>query len=366
MDETGKNIFPGGASCGIGSLPFTDTPRALSLVRRYLPEIPHWPQLPRRTHEEGFVYQFLNPLVEMGLITISGEKTYFDTSSEKWPGRMTEFYESYLLAEDGDLKALDKFAFSPRAAAGFFAFLDDIDKNRTGSEIYLKGQLAGPLTIGLQLKDDKGRYIYYDKQLRDILIKTLTMHGKWQARELGKLGLPVVIFVDEPGIRAYGQFSYITISREMILEDMRTLLRGLHDSSALTGVHSCDAIDWTILFEMPELDIVSFDAYGYFNSLLPYMNSLKKFLEGGGILAWGIVPTSEKVMDETRESLLKKLFNQWDELSGRGISKDLVLAQSLVTPSCGAGLLKYDEAERIYMLTAEVSGMLRKPLSPAE
>lgn len=71
-------------------------------------------------------------------------------------------------------------------------------------------------------------------------------------------------------------------------------------------------------------------------------------------------------MDETRESLLEKLFNQWDELSKRGIDRDLVIEQSLVTPSCGAGLLKYEEAERIYMLTAEVSGMLRRLLSLKE
>ncbi|HZK18127.1 MAG TPA: hypothetical protein VFD15_02315, partial [Clostridia bacterium] len=107
MERADRDIFPGGASCGIGSLPFTDTPQALSLVRNYLTEIPHWPQLPQRTHEEGFVYQFLYPLVEMGLITISGEKTYFDTSCREWPGRMTEFYETYLRAENGDPKALD-------------------------------------------------------------------------------------------------------------------------------------------------------------------------------------------------------------------------------------------------------------------
>jgi hypothetical protein len=32
----------------------------------------------------------------------------------------------------------------------------------------------------------------------------------------------------------------------------------------------------------------------------------------------------------------------------------------MITPACGTGLLTADQAERIYRLTAEVSGLVRK------
>ena len=59
---------PGGLATGIGSLPFLEPGEALELIWQYLPDIPHWPQLPQRGSSEGFVNQFLNPLVEAGLL----------------------------------------------------------------------------------------------------------------------------------------------------------------------------------------------------------------------------------------------------------------------------------------------------------
>ncbi|BBO91851.1 hypothetical protein [Desulfosarcina ovata] len=57
---------PQAAATGIGSLPFTDTQTALSLIAEHLPEIPHWPQLPQRGRCEHFIHQFLQPMVACG------------------------------------------------------------------------------------------------------------------------------------------------------------------------------------------------------------------------------------------------------------------------------------------------------------
>lgn len=352
---------PGGLAAGIGSLPFLEADRALSLVSEYLPEMPHWPQLPKRGSQEGFIYQFLNPLVETGLVSVEGDRTYFDTTRDDWPACLTRFYSLYLEAAEGSQDALKQFAFPYESATGFFAFMEKMSGSLLSSTArYVKGQLAGPLTIGLQVKDHQGKYIYYDEQLRDVLVKTLAMHARWQAVTLGKLGLPVIIFIDEPGIRVLGQFSYITVTEEMVKEDMKAIFDAIHAGGAIAGVHSCDAIDWSVLFDTPEVDIVSFDAYGYFKSLFPYIRELKRFMDRGGVLAWGIVPTFDAVFKEDKESLLKKIDAQWGELQGRGIDLDMLSRQALITPSCGAGLLSEEAAERIYRLTAEVSGALRE------
>ena len=47
-----------GLSTGVGSLPFKDPGQALELISRSVPEIPFWPQLPKRDKREGMVAQY--------------------------------------------------------------------------------------------------------------------------------------------------------------------------------------------------------------------------------------------------------------------------------------------------------------------
>lgn len=348
---------PGGMATGIGSMPFVEPEEALSLVFKNLPLAPHWPQLPRRGEAEGFVYQFLNPLVEMGLLVKEGDKIYFNTQDDSWPGRMTEFYSSYLAAEEGDADALERFAVPYDSAVGFYAFIDELREKGAGRAQYLKGHEAGPLTVGFQLKDAQGRLAYYEDQLRDILVKTLAMHARWQTKTLGQFGLPVIFFVDEPGISVYGKSTHITVTREMILEDLNAIAGAVHAARGIPGVHSCDAIDWSLLFES-EMEIVNLDVYNYGNSLIPTAKELKQYLERGGVMAWGMAPTTEKSFAETAETLLARLDELWRELEKRGIKRSVLKQQSLITPACGTGLLEPELAEQIYRLTREISEKL--------
>lgn len=348
-------FLPCGLATGIGSMPFKETEPALKLIRENLPTIPHWPQLPQRGGDEGFVYQFLDPLVKIGILEKKGDQVFFAIENTAWPERLTEFYSIYLAAEEGDAEALKMFAFPPATASGFYAFMDEICLKGVDSARYLKGHLTGPLTVGIQLKDEQGRLAYHEEQLRDILVKTLAMHARWQAAELSKLGLLAIIFVDEPGIRVYGTSSYITVTREMVINDMNAIFDGIHTGGGLAGVHSCDAIDWSVLFES-DLEIVNLDAYQYGESLIPYAKEMKKYLERGGLMAWGIVPTlNDMAYEEDADSLLAKLEKIWSELIQRGMDRKMLLQQSLITPACGTGLLEPELAKLIYRLTGEVS-----------
>lgn len=349
---------PKGMATGIGSMPYTDPADALPLIKKTLPAIPHWPQLPLRGRQEHFVNQFLKPLVKTGLLNDDGEKIYFDTTKPDWADNMTEFYSMYLACEEGDRSALNEFAFPRDSAAGFYAFLDEMEKG-TGDAAILKGHVVGPLTVAFQVKDERGRFAYYNDQLRDLIVKTIAMHAAWQAGELGRFGLPVLIFVDEPAVSVYGQSSYITVTREMIKEDLGAVFEAVHRMGGLAGVHSCDAVDWSILFES-DLEVVNFDAYNYFSSIIPFTSSLKDFFDRGGSLAWGLVPTlNDRALEEDEDSLLRILEGEWSELIGRGIARDTLFRRCLITPACGTGLLDRALAERIYRLTALVSEKLR-------
>ena len=350
---------PGGLATGVGSLPYLEPKQALALIFEYLPDIPHWPQLPRRGVREGFVFQFLNPLLHNGLIVLDGGRAFFADDHPEWASRLTGFYDTYLAAESGDADALEAFAFPPEAAAGFYAFLDYVRRRGTGSARYVKGHLAGPLTIAFQLKGAAGRPAYYDEQLRDLVVRTLALHARWQAKTLAATGLPVIIFVDEPAVSVYGQSSYITVTRGMIENDLNAIFDAVHRADALAGVHSCAAVDWSLLTGC-SLDIINLDAYRFGRSLFPFAREIASFLQRGGVFAWGIVPTAEEAFDEDAGSLLALLDGLWDELGRRGVERELLRRQALITPACGTGLLSAELARRIYALTRETARRLQE------
>jgi len=107
------------------------------------------------------------------------------------------------------------------------------------------------------------------------------------------------------------------------------------------------------------VDIISFDAHDYGETIGYYADQVRGFLGRGGILAWGIVPTSERIREHTPESLVKKLEGLVKNLASKGIDENLLWEQCLVTPSCGTGSLSVELAEEIFRQLSEVSRLLR-------
>ncbi len=344
-------LIPNCAATGIGSLPFRDTGPAIGLIRDHLPLIPHWPQLPARGAREGLIYQSFQALVETGLLGVDKGRAVFDTRAGQWPDRLTDYYSRYLAAEAGDGDALDMFAFREQDATGFFAFIRAVEDRMFPEAIRLKGQVVGPLTMGFQVKDHAGNLAFYDDQLRDLMVTTLCMNARWQCRRLASLNRPVIIFVDDPSIAAFGSHSHIALGREMVIECLNAVFDAIHEEGAIAGLHSCDAADWSLLFDS-RVDVVSFDTYRFGESLGIYADALNAHIARGGMVAWGIVPTGEEAADTSAEALAGRLESLWASLGGD------FFAHSLITPACGTGLLGESLARRIYQLTAAVSALL--------
>ena len=93
-----------------------------------------------------------------------------------------------------------------------------------------------------------------------------------------------------------------------------------------------------------------------------YPDHIKKFLEAGRIVAWGIVPTLN--VDDIEKESADSLTAQWEDsarkVAGLGIEMAQIHSQSLITPSCGAGSLSLAHATRVVQLTREVSDKIRR------
>lgn len=343
----------------IGSLPITSHKEAAEIILHYTPEIPLWPQLPKNPGE-GMVRQFLSGFP--GLVEMD-KRFWIDTASESFPEEMATFYEEYMAVESqAELLHNSRFKLANDTAGGFSALMEILEPGKH-ELISIKGQVTGPITTGIGTKDSAGNSIFYDDNLRDMLVKHLTMKGCWQAKEVQRqIGVKnPIIFIDEPAMVSFGSSAFVGITREMVTESMREIISGIQAEEALVGVHICANGDWAPVLES-SADIISFDAYSYFDNLRLFNNELVNFLDRGGILAWGLVPTNDTsiIAKETVSSLLDKFEKQLAQLISLGYSEKELLRQILITPSCGTGSLPVETAVKVLDLNQLLSDEIQR------
>ncbi|HOP68667.1 MAG TPA: hypothetical protein PLY18_02710 [Bacillota bacterium] len=340
-----------GRATGIGSLPYSQPEAALNLIFSRLKHVPHWPQLPKRGDDEGLVNQYLSPLLQGGLIEAGEGSPYFRTDSPDWDRLLLEYLEALVAPEGGEDG--ERFAFPPRAAAGFYAFLERGEEDFRGA-LAVKGQLSGPVTVGFQVTDARRKPAFYSDELREVLVHTLAKQARWQAERLARTGRPVLIFLDDPSIYHYGSSTSVGLGREEIQESLGLIMGEIRAAGALVGVHCCAGVDWSLLLELSP-EVISFDAYDYLTSLAVYGDLLNSFLKQGGVLAWGLVPTSEAVLQEDGSSLMRRLLEGMEFLARRGVDRTLLGRRLMFTPSCGTGTLSEELAGRVYDLVAALA-----------
>ena len=342
----------------IGSVPLSDHRQAVEMIFAHTPQLPIWPQLPAY-RQEGMIPQFLPGFP--GVDECDG-KVFINMEREGFDEEFLAFFEEYLLVSEGASPLEEsRFALTPQVAKGFFEFLDDAAK-RKNDLVGLKGQLTGPVTFCTGVVDQGGRAIFYNDQLRDAAVKMLALKGAYQARRMAEIVQPAIVFFDEPGLSGFGTSAFITISKEDIIHCLSEVFAAVKSEGGLNGVHVCANTEWSLLFEAG-VDVLSYDAYGFFDRLILYPKHLKSFLECGGILATGIVPTTPEQIDRvTVAELVDMWFSQTAQLESLGIARETIFRQSLITPSCGTGTVSLQHASKVMELTRDVSAAVRTRL----
>ncbi len=315
---------------GIGSFPFTDIDEAIDLIFSTSPQIPFWPQLPKRSQKENMYTTFLESVPSI-ILDEDAETAFMDTTDT---GGIEKFYEDYA---NGDLEA---FRISEGVAPGFYRFIERL-KEIEGDVKFIKGQLTGPFSMGLGLKDEKDKPIIYNASFFDIIKKALNMKAKWMINRIRAAypEKPVIIFFDEPYMVSFGS-AYISISKEETISLLNEVLEGVE---AKRGVHCCGNTDWSVLFNS-NVDIVNYDAFNFLETIFYYSEDLTRFLKRGGWISPGFVPSSEEALNlsvNDIQKLINKFAEQTQALPIRTERKDW-----LITTSCGLGSLNISEARK--------------------
>ena len=343
---------------GIGSMPFEEVEHAVNVSISRLTEAPFWPQLPKLSLNEQMEIQYSEG---MPCIKIDREKgrMYFDTSGD-YSEAFAEFYEAYMAAMDpdegnGDCSAA---AISPEFSKGIYAMekrLQNLGKKLP----FVKVQTTGPCSFALTIVDENKRAIYYNEEFRDVVIKALAMKCRWQIRKFQPYADKVICFVDEPILSAFGSSTYISVKREDVVAHLAEMIEAIHADNAVAGIHCCGNTEWSILIDAG-VDIVNFDAFGYGETIAMYPEAVKTLLERGGMLAWGVVPTSKAIQEQTIDSMVNHFEKMMDNLASKGIDKKLIMEQAIVTPSCGTGSMDPADAEKVFEMTHTLSDTMRE------
>ena len=330
---------------GIGSVPFTDPKTACRVICENFKSMPFWPQLPKRSFLENMYVQYAEGLP--GLVIDEVKKTiHIDTS--KAAAEIENVYSRYI---DGDVEF---FKISEGRAKGLYEFPDAIKSCKDIK--YIKGHITGPLSYGLFLTDQNKKAVIYDKDIFEVLTKTLVMKARWQIRRLKKINPSVIIFIDEPYLVSIGS-SFVNVSAEDAANKLDELIDAIKEEGALCGLHCCGNTDWSMLLKR-DIDILNFDAYNFIKEFSLYHEDIKNFTERGSTIAWGVVPTSDEIDNETRDSLKERCEEALNVLSDKGVDRKRI--SSLVTPSCGVGAMDEVKATKVIEMTAALSAKLIK------
>ena len=358
LNKTKQKKLTMGATA-VGSLPHSDKDSALKLVFDIFSDFPFWPQLSNCNKKDDMILQFVESIPGVSF-SEEKKKWIFDAKGDKFYEDLENFFIDYESIIAGDEDLLEKYAITEEFSVAKNDFFEQVKKTKPS---FVKAQVTGPFTWGTMLVDNESKCAFYDDTLREIIVRALAMKALWQVKKFKELSpeSTPVIFLDEPSMSQYGTSAFITVKREDIIESINQIATVLQEKGALVGVHCCGKTDWSMITDSG-VDIINFDGFYFGESLALYAKQVQDFLKAGGYIAWGIVPTLDK--DALASSSLDSLFNIFENskefLLKKNTDEKLLLRQSFITPSCGAGSLSVEEAEKAMRLCVELAMKIKE------
>jgi hypothetical protein len=333
----------------VGSLPHSDAGQAVDLTISRLKRAPHIPQVPRCDPREQMWIQFTEGLpgfrVDLERLHYS-----FDTSDES-AGKVEEFFAHYLAVIDG--APPDLVSVGEVYGRGIHLFLNRLKQQ--GKRLpFVKLQVTGPLTFALGIADQSEKPVYFHPLFKDVAVKGMGLKALWLIEQFSPFADNIILFFDEPTLSAYGSSALLGVSREDVITSLNDVISMASDRGAICGVHCCGNTDWGLLMES-STRIVNFDAVDYMETLSLYPAQLRGFLDRGGVLAWGAVPNTPRIDQESADTVVARIRHGVDLLVDKtGIEREALTSRMIVTPACGCSSLSVEHTDKVYDILAEL------------
>jgi hypothetical protein len=321
----------------MGIMPHTEIERALEVALSL--DIPFWPELPRVSYFEDMYVQALENFPGVR-IDIDNRRILFDLS------RFYEELPSYFEKADDP----ETFRLTKEFSLVYRRFLEK-DLSRYSA---IRGQMISPISLGLKVVDQDKKSIIYHDEVREILFDFIQKKVNRQYQELMTKNRNAFVWVDDPGLELI--FTAFSGYNEVQAKgDLDRFLEGLEGPK---GLHLCARPDWDFLLKS-KLDILSFDSFNCGAVIINYQ-SLRDFLNRGGVISWGIVPTYTDLLErETIDSLIKLLETFWEDLSRKGVEEERLLHQSLLAPAT-CNLMNPDKEKTVEKAFGMLKDLSRK------
>ncbi len=322
-------------------MPHTDIDRALETALTL--DVPFWPQLPNFSYYEDMYVQAAEHFPGI-VLDVDNKRLGFsmDKFISEFEGTMTHFDDP------------EYFDVSTTYSAVYHRFLNFDLSERPA----IRGQLEGPVSFGFNVLDQDDRPILFDDNIRPFLFEFMAKRINVQLGKLKQKNPNAFMFIDEPGM----QFIFSALSGYSDQKARADLDEFLSMIESPKGIHLCGNPDWDFLLGL-DIDILSLDIHTNAEIFGLSIHSIKAFLDKGGILVWGIVPTGfETFAKENIDLLTFRLETIWKALDKKGISMDKILAQGLISPAtcCLVNQDGTETVENAFKLTQSLSEALRE------
>jgi hypothetical protein len=321
-------------------MPHTNVDQALKAALSL--DVPFWPQLPNFDYHEDMYVQaaehFPGILLDMEKKTLRFSMDKFIAECEE---TMTHFEVEY-------------FDVSSTYSVVYHRFLDMELSDRPA----IRGQLEGPVSFGFNLLDQDDRPILFDDTIRPFMFEFMAKRINVQLKKLKEKNPNAFMFIDEPGM----QFVFSALSGYGEQKAKQDLDEFFSMIDSPKGIHLCGNPDWDFLLGL-DMDVLSLDVYTNAEIFAACTHSIKKFLDRGGVLVWGIVPTGIETFEKENLDLLAfKLKGIWKALEKKGIPIDQILDKSMLSPAtcCLINQDKEKTVEKAFRLTNMLSQNLRE------
>ncbi len=293
-------------------MPHKDIDRALEMTLSL--DVPFWPQLPRLNYYEDMYVQAAEHFPGI-LLDIENRTLRFST--DKFA---LELEDAMLRIDEPDY--LD---ISPEYSQVYHRFLQMDFSDRQA----IRGQLEGPVSFGFNVKDEDDRPILFNDTVRPFMLEFMAKRVNIQLRRLKNLNPNAFMFIDEPGLQYI--FSAMSGYSDVKAKEDMDFFFSLIERPR--GVHLCGNPDWGFLLNL-DMEVLSMDVYSNGEIIVSYHEQIRKFLDRGGVLVWGIVPSNyEPFESENLDMLEKRILQLWDALAKKGIDMEFLVSRSMLSPA---------------------------------